>query len=307
MHKNRLTKKRIILIMEFNKNTIRIKNELYVIKNIKNIDYSIKEIHLRHMTIPIIILITIVFFFYSSVFLSILYILLILLSIPKRKHYEIYIDNNRSKPIHSTFNENEYLKFKDNLENAIEENKPHNEEKIKKSETKEEYTHRKKKEAFEFNLKEQEKKYRKNYENNIQKEKNITKKEPMTYNQKKEKGDDYEKKVAGYYKLDGYDIYLNGIKKGLEDGGIDIICKKDDKVILIQCKNWEDNHRYKIDHNKVKAFHSNCIRYIDENNLIKENTKLIYTVPSKNIFKPSAIKIFKDDYYNCRYEILKFS
>jgi len=40
-------------------------------------------------------------------------------------------------------------------------------------------------------------------------------------------------KVASYYKLDGYSIYLNGIKKDSLDGGIDVICKKDDETILI--------------------------------------------------------------------------
>jgi hypothetical protein len=39
---------------------------------------------------------------------------------------------------------------------------------------------------------------------------------------------------------------------------------------------------------------------------IKGNTKLIYVVPDKKVFKNCAIEIFRDNYYNCRYEILKF-
>jgi len=184
---------------------------------------------------------------------------------------------------------------------------------IEISESSEEYKIRKRKEAFNRNLKKQEEIYKNKYEETKEKDITIPNKEKkqeskpkMTNKKKKEKGDDYEQKVAGYYRLDGYSIYLNGIRKNREDGGIDVICKKDDEVILIQCKNWNHETKYKISHKDIKEFHSNCIRYIQENNLIKENVKLKYIVPNKKVFKSCAINIFRDDYYNCRYEILEF-
>lgn len=42
----------------------------------------------------------------------------------------------------------------------------------------------------------------------------------------REKGKEYEEFVAGYFKIDGYEIELHGIKNGVKDKGIDIICKK---------------------------------------------------------------------------------
>jgi HJR/Mrr/RecB family endonuclease len=48
------------------------------------------------------------------------------------------------------------------------------------------------------------------------------------------KGKEFEEFVAGHFKLDGYEIRLNGIKEGKKDKGIDIICTKDEELILIQ-------------------------------------------------------------------------
>ena len=80
--------------------------------------------------------------------------------------------------------------------------------------------------------------------------KEFTEDEKKAYAQRmkdlKEKGKEYEEFVAGRYKLEGYDIYLHGIKKGLKDKGIDIICTKNEELILIQCKNWEKHSSYKI-------------------------------------------------------------
>ena len=214
---------------------------------------------------------------------------------------------------YSTYSEDDFLAFKKNIEYAMQNKKQTVKKEENLHESSEEYKLRKRKEAFNKNLKEQEEIYKNKYEESKQENIETSKieekeklKPKMTNKDKKEKGDDYEKKVAGYYRLDGYNIYLNGIRKNREDGGIDVICRKDDEVILIQCKNWNHETKYKITHKHVKEFHSNCIRYIEENNLIKENVKLKYIVPNKKLFKVCAINIFRDDYYNCRYEILEF-
>jgi len=114
-------------------------------------------------------------------------------------------------------------------------------------------------------------------------------------------GIEYEKKVGKYYQNKGYDVDYNGIEKGLKDGGIDLICKNDEEILLIQCKNWQ---KWKIRHIHVKAFHSDSVKYIDENNLNKKYVKLKYAIPNNQILHNSAINIFRNSYYNCRYEII---
>ena len=302
--------------MEFSGNILRIKNKIYAIDNINSVDYSEEILTLKNITFPImfILAIMIVFFGINS-FMIISYIILIGLSFVKRTRYFVFIDN-RFKSAYSTFDEDDFLAFKKNLDYAMQNKKQpiKKEEELEQfSESVEEYKIRIRKEAFKKNLKKQEEIY-KNKHKEIRIEDietpNVKEKEElksgMSNKKKKEKGDDYEKKVAGYYKLDGYDIYLNGIKKDRLDGGIDVICKKDDEVILIQCKNWNHTTRRKITHTHIKEFHSNCIKYIDQENLDKSNVKLKYIVPNKKVFKACAINIFRDDYYNCTYEILEF-
>lgn len=302
--------------MEFSGNILRIKNKIYAIDNINSVDYSEEILTLKNITFPImfILAIMIVFFGINS-FMIISYIILIGLSFVKRTRYFVFIDN-RFKSAYSTFDEDDFLAFKKNLDYAMQNKKQpiKKEEELEQfSESVEEYKIRKRKEAFKKNLMKQEEIY-KNKHKEIRIEDietpNVKEKEElksgMSNKKKKEKGDDYEKKVAGYYKLDGYDIYLNGIKKDRLDGGIDVICKKDDEVILIQCKNWNHTTGRKITHTHIKEFHSNCIKYIDQENLDKSNVKLKYIVPNKKVFKACAINIFRDDYYNCTYEILEF-
>lgn len=140
---------------------------------------------------------------------------------------------------------------------------------------------------------------------NIEKEKVEKKKNyGMRMQELKQKGKEYEEFVAGYFKLEGYDIYLNGIKKGVKDKGIDIICKKDNELILIQCKNWNANTKYKINHEKLKAFVGACTEYVNEHKLFDRNIKLKF-ITSNYILDESAKK-FLEESKTLQYEILKF-
>jgi len=118
------------------------------------------------------------------------------------------------------------------------------------------------------------------------------------------KGKEYEKFVAGYYKLDGYDVNLHGIKKGKKDKGIDIICEKDEELILIQCKNWKEDSKYKINHEKLKAFVGCCTEYVNENKLFDKNIKLKF-ITSNYILDESGKK-FLEESKTLQYEILKY-
>lgn len=48
----------------------------------------------------------------------------------------------------------------------------------------------------------------------------------------------YERYVGYLYESKGYDVEYVGIFKGLEDLGRDIIAKKDNSIVVVQCKNW---------------------------------------------------------------------
>lgn len=48
----------------------------------------------------------------------------------------------------------------------------------------------------------------------------------------------YERYVGYEYEKNGYDVEYHGIFKGYEDLGRDLICRKGDEFIVIQCKRW---------------------------------------------------------------------
>jgi hypothetical protein len=53
-------------------------------------------------------------------------------------------------------------------------------------------------------------------------------------------GRDYERYVGYFYEKRGYGVYYQGVEKGKQDEGIDLICEKGDKILLIQCKYWKN-------------------------------------------------------------------
>ncbi len=80
----------------------------------------------------------------------------------------------------------------------------------------------------------------------------------------------YERYIGYLFETDGYQVEFHGIFKGFEDLGRDLIAKKGNEIVVIQCKNWSqfktiyENHvfqffgtvyRYKLDYptNKVIA------------------------------------------------------
>ncbi len=297
--------------MEFNGNTLKIKTKLFAIDNIKDVTYSEEVITYRAFTIPLIFIFTIVMFFKINTLLILLYTILIALSFFKRTKYLIIIDN-RFQDAYSTFDEDNFLAYKKTLEYSRQKKKESIPiiKKEKNIESIKEYKLRKRKEAFNKNLKEQKEVYKKYQEENQEDtednetEENLESKPKMP--KKKEKNDDYEKKVAGYYKLDGYDIYFNGIKKDRLENEIDLICKKDDEVILIQCEEWNPSRESNITDIDIKIFQINCIKYTEQKNLTNSKIKLKYIVSNIKIFDAPAMDIFKEEYHNCKYEILEF-
>lgn len=65
-------------------------------------------------------------------------------------------------------------------------------------------------------------------------------------------GKDYERYIGHLYEEEGYKVEYHGIKRGIADLGIDLICTKGLKTLLIQCKNWS----------KTKNIHENAINQL---------------------------------------------
>jgi restriction system protein len=119
------------------------------------------------------------------------------------------------------------------------------------------------------------------------------------------KGHDYERYVAEHYKSIGYEVSLNGIIHGKKDNGIDIICNKNNELILIQCKNWKENSKYKVTHLILKAFIGCCSEYIIKNQLFNKKVAFHF-VTSNNILDASAKKYLAES-TTLKYEILPFN
>ena len=58
---------------------------------------------------------------------------------------------------------------------------------------------------------------------------------------KEEIGLIYETYVGYVFESKGWHVIYHGAKKGKEDEGIDLICIKEDRVRLVQCKYWSQN------------------------------------------------------------------
>lgn len=73
----------------------------------------------------------------------------------------------------------------------------------------------------------------------------------------------YERYVGYLYEKDGYKVTYEGIAKGLEDLGRDLICQKGDEIIVVQCKNWSQFRTIYEKH--IFQFFGTVFKYRDEN------------------------------------------
>jgi len=72
-------------------------------------------------------------------------------------------------------------------------------------------------------------------------------------------GRDYERYIGYVYEVNGYNVYYQGILEGFDDLGRDLICKKREQTIIVQCKRWS---QYKTIHEKhVNQLYGTVIKY----------------------------------------------
>jgi len=90
-----------------------------------------------------------------------------------------------------------------------------------------------------------------------------------SYKEKVLKGKEYEEFVAKIYRSRGYHVTEYGKIKGKEDHGIDLIAKKEKEIVLIQCKNWKENGKWKIKHKDIKAFQTDARTFVEDKPLLR--------------------------------------
>jgi len=73
----------------------------------------------------------------------------------------------------------------------------------------------------------------------------------------------YERYVGYLYEDQGYDVEYVGIFKGVEDLGRDLICRKDNETIVVQCKYWAQFRTIYEKH--IFQFFGTVFQYKDEN------------------------------------------
>lgn len=118
-------------------------------------------------------------------------------------------------------------------------------------------------------------------------------------------GADYERYIAKKYIDSGYRIIYNGIEKGTADEGIDLIAIKDDKTILIQCKNWKNTGYQEIYAKDLKAFFGDCFKYVLENFLTQKTVGFHYIVAHEETMNKSAMYYLKKNVH-IKYKCIPF-
>lgn len=83
------------------------------------------------------------------------------------------------------------------------------------------------------------------------------------YQSSEELGKRYERFVGYLYEMLGYRVEFNGIKKGKEDGGIDLIAKAKSHIVIIQCKRRGQNSQ--IHENTINQLVGTLLTYQKEN------------------------------------------
>lgn len=117
-------------------------------------------------------------------------------------------------------------------------------------------------------------------------------------------GKEFEYYVSNYFKEKGYEV-INNFEKGQKDEGIDLIVKKDNELLLIQCKNWELSV---VSHRDIKEFLGNCYMFLYRHIEYRRYRKVrrIYITSNSNLDK-SAKYLIKDYYPFVEYIQIPFS
>jgi len=88
----------------------------------------------------------------------------------------------------------------------------------------------------------------------------------------------YERQIGYGYEKAGYEVEYRGIEKGVKDGGIDLICKKFDEILIVQCKCWSTDKTIYEKH--IGQLYAACEYY----KLSEFNEHTLFETPIKPVF-----------------------
>jgi len=118
-------------------------------------------------------------------------------------------------------------------------------------------------------------------------------------------GSEYEKFIGKKYEELGFEVIYNGIKKGIHDNGIDLIVKKKDKHILVQCKSWKDNKYFKINQKDIRAFIGDSYLYAIKSNIKPESLTWHFIIADSKSITKNALKLI-DNINNLKFKVIPF-
>ena len=132
---------------------------------------------------------------------------------------------------------------------------------------------------------------------------NKDKKERINKNEENEKnGLTLELRAVKKYEELGYEVISQELEDDKEDKKINLVCTKDNKTLLVKCKDC--SKAKSITEEDIKIFYSDAIKYIKKENIKEKDVVFRYVVPYKDVFDKSAIKTLTDDFYNCKYVVI---
>lgn len=108
---------------------------------------------------------------------------------------------------------------------------------------------------------------------------------------KSEIGRMYERYIGSLYEQKGFDVQFIGIEKGLEDLGQDLVCIKNNEVIVIQAKCWSKNKVIRERH-ILQLFATTLLHQLSNpNKKVKYKSILFTTTELSDLAKDVAIKL----------------
>lgn len=108
-----------------------------------------------------------------------------------------------------------------------------------------------------------------------------------------------ELRAGKKYEEMGYSVVYNEQKN---EDGIDLLCSRDDKTLLIQCNN--NSNRKSISSEDIESFINNAMKYLKVNDIEAKGVEFRYVILYPEVLDKSAMKVFTDDSNKCKYMIL---
>ncbi len=125
------------------------------------------------------------------------------------------------------------------------------------------------------------------------------------YQEKKTRAELYTEYIADHYRALGYSVTEYGKEYDVENNTIDLIVKKDDEVIFIQCKEWNKNNLHKIDDKDIKLLRIDTYDFLEKNPIFKTYKIKMRYILSENFIDSSAISYIDTCKDDIGYEVIE--